>query len=155
MNQPEAHDAATKICLLVDRKLAILNFLLQQGLQQQQLVQEGDASQLLSLLAKKQSQIQALVDVQDAISELQEANPDSTLRWRSSQQQAECQQAIERCNSLGQQVLQLEATCEQMAQQARDAMAEQMQEFSNFRSSSSRSSSLQDHTHLAQFDESS
>ena len=155
MTQPEHSEVISTMNMLVDRKLAILNFLLQQGLEQQQLIQDGDASRLLSVLAKKQSRIEELVDVQDAITELQKSNPASTPHWRSSQQQTECQQRIQECNAIGQQVLQLEATCAQLALQAREAMAEQMQEFSTFSSSSSRTSSLQDQTHLAQFDESS
>ncbi|MEZ6088272.1 MAG: hypothetical protein R3C05_09660 [Pirellulaceae bacterium] len=155
MNPCQPFDAATEICILVDRKLAILNSLLQHGIQQQRLIQAGDADQLMSLLARKQSHLQELVDVQETLGVLLERHDEATLRWRSPQQRAECKQRIDHCNALGHEVLQLEGDCVQMAQRKRDAIAAQVQEFSSFRSSSSRTSSLNDQTHLAQFDESS
>ncbi|QDV67040.1 FlgN protein [Rosistilla carotiformis] len=145
-------DAASRLSQLVDEKFHLLVALLEKGEQQRQMIETGDATALLHLLAEKQTLISDLQRLQDAISTIQLAGE---LVWPSPELRGRCQAAAQQCNALGQQVLEMEAVCERQATTQRDAMAKQIQEFSNFNSRSSNSYSLDDETHLAEFDESS
>ncbi|QDS86749.1 FlgN protein [Rosistilla ulvae] len=152
MTSPSSADASARLSQLVDDKFRLLSLLLEKGEQQRQLIESGDATALLHLLGEKQTLISDLQRLQDGIAQIQSGGE---LSWASPAARQRCQTTAQQCNALGQQVLEIEALCERNASTQRNAVAKQIQEFSNFNSRSSDSYSLDDETRLAEFDESS
>lgn len=153
-SQPNT-DTAVRLSHFVDEKFRLLQSLLEKGELQLRLIESGDASGLLHLLAEKQTLINALTDAQDAIAAIQSSSEGQAMVWASPAARARCQAIAAECNAMGQQVLEIEAMCEKNATTQRDALSQQIHDFSNFNSRSSDSYAQDDETHLAEFDESS
>lgn len=147
--------SAAHLSAQIQAKLRMLEALLDKGKQQLQLIQSGDTTKLLELLAEKSTLIRELAAIQETISRLQQPDVQSMISWPDPAQRAAAQAAAKQCNLLGQQVLELEATCEHAARERRDSMAQQIEEFSVFESRKSESLDPNDGNPLASFDESS
>ena len=140
----------------INAKLSILKELEQQGELQKQLVSQGSGTQLLQLLAGKQPIIDRLSTIEHRLGGLQAKRSNaSDSAGENTPEKSRCKQLAQQCNIVGQRVLELEQECEVEAKRWRDSLANSMQEFSQFASSSAAKDDSFDETHLAQFDESS
>ena len=138
----------------VQEKVRVLTDLTRFGQEQVTMINQGNSLSLLGLLSDKQRLIDALGEIQSRMAPLLETPPDRR-QWSSAGLRQKCLQATERCNALGQKLLQLEQECEQKAVKQQTLLAKQIKEFSFFDSSSMQIHDPSEETHLASFDESS
>jgi flagellar biosynthesis/type III secretory pathway chaperone len=92
---------------LVSRKRDVLLQLSDVGQRQRRIVEEGDTSTLLQLLAAKQKLIAALQELEREMAPFHAEDPDSRI-WPTSDDRARCAVEAAECNQLLEQVVALE-----------------------------------------------
>ena len=111
---------------LIDQKYHVLTQLWQLARGQRDVVQTGDVSRLMSLLALKQRALQQLQEVERQLHPFREQDPDSRL-WRSPQHREQARTAAARCASLLQDIMSAEQESVTHLTLRRDAAASQLQ----------------------------
>jgi flagellar biosynthesis/type III secretory pathway chaperone len=116
---------------LMDQKHDVLVQLHQLSQQQRVRVDEGhEISELLGLLAAKQTLLEKLNALERQLDPFRQEDPESR-RWRSASDRRRCAQVAGRCQSLMGEILELEKRSETELRRRRDRTAEQLQAVSN------------------------
>ncbi len=116
-----------RLAELMLAKVQTLEQLCELSRQQAIITQSGDATILLSFLARKQPLMERLQEVQDWLAEYQEDDPESRV-WRSSELRSACRSASERCQHLLAEIVLLEKQSLDEMSERRDALAAQLQD---------------------------
>jgi hypothetical protein len=111
---------------LIDQKQHVLTQLWQLARGQSDVVQTGDVSRLMSLLALKQRALHQLQDLERQLQPFREQDPESRT-WRSPQHREQTRVASAHCESLLQQIMSTEQACVANLTLRRDAAASQLQ----------------------------
>ena len=110
---------------LIHRKHVVLTHLRDTGQQQIALVEKGDVTELLKLLATKQQLIAQLQTVERQLAPYRNEDPE-TRTWKSPAARAETSQQALQCNQLLREVLELEKQSENRMVSRRDDVATQL-----------------------------
>lgn len=95
--------------------------------QQASITQSGDATILLSFLARKQPLMDRLQELQEALAEYQDDDPEARV-WQSDTHRLTCRAASDRCQQLLSEIVLLEKQSLDEMSERRDALAAQLQE---------------------------
>lgn len=112
---------------LIEQKHHLLTQIHALALRQVEYVDAGDTGKLLGLLAAKQSLLQNLQGLERQLDPFRHQDPDRRS-WRSLQQRRTTHDLAARCESLLQQIMQIERHCEGHLMARRDAAAERLQQ---------------------------
>jgi flagellar biosynthesis/type III secretory pathway chaperone len=116
---------------LMDRKHEVLVQLHQLSQQQRARVDEGhDVSELLGLLAAKQTLLDKLNTLERQLDPFRRQDPESR-DWRSADERRRCSRVAGRCQSLMGEILELERHAEMELRRRRDRTAERLKAVSN------------------------
>jgi hypothetical protein len=117
-----------RLANLIRNKHQVLTQLRDVGQRQSKLVAIGDTTSLLKLLAAKQHLISALQAVEHELTPYFAEDPESR-KWRTFEDRALCAQQAAECNSLLEEVVQLEKSGAEQMTARRNEVAEQLQRF--------------------------
>lgn len=112
---------------LISRKHQVLERLRAVGGEQIELVENGEVSALLKLLAAKQSLILNLQAVEGELAPYRDENPEQR-QWATPAARARCAQQAQECNELLNEVVYLEKQSEDKMLARRDQVAIQLQQ---------------------------
>jgi flagellar biosynthesis/type III secretory pathway chaperone len=121
--------ATDVLAALVATKLKIVELLAQLARRQLVLARDGDMSDLLKLLAAKQTVLGQLQIVEQRLDPFRSQNPDERV-WASSADRARCQQQASRCDELLAETMQLERQGESEMVRRRDSASTALNHFS-------------------------
>ena len=110
---------------LIRKKHQILMRLRDVGRQQADLVGGGEIGALLKLLAGKQQLIVGLQDLERLLKPYYAENPQSRA-WRTPPERAECARLVTECNTLLEEVVQLEKRGAEQMDARKNEVAEQL-----------------------------
>lgn len=110
---------------LVGRKFDCLRQLRDLGLRQQSLIDAGEITELLRLLADKQRLIDELHRLERELDPFRGQDPDRRA-WASDAERLRCASLAEQSTRLLSEVLDCEKRCEEMLQRRRDDTAERL-----------------------------
>lgn len=114
----------TQLADLIRRKHAVLAQLCEVGRRQKDVVERGETTALLELLAAKQTMITLLQQVERELAPFQAEHPDARV-WESAEARAHCAAQAVECNQLLAAVVELERHCaEQMTARRNDVAAQ-------------------------------
>ncbi len=116
-----------RLAELMLAKVETLEQLCELARQQASITQTGDATILLSFLARKQPLMDRLQDLQDCLAEYQLDDPEARV-WRSDSHRSACRAASDRCQNLLSEIVLLEKQSLDEMSERRDAMAAQLQD---------------------------
>lgn len=108
-------------------KVHTLEQLCELARQQSSITQNGDATILLSFLARKQPLMDRLQELQDSLAEYQGDDPETRV-WQSNGHRSACRAASDRCQSLLSEIVLLEKQSLDEMSERRDALAAQLQD---------------------------
>lgn len=114
-----------KLAALIEQKLRVLTQLRDVGMQQIELVESGDTTNLLKLLAAKQHLIGALQAAEGELAPFRDEDPEGR-QWPTAEARTRCAAQAEECNHLLSQVVQLEKQSEDQMIARRDQVASQL-----------------------------
>lgn len=117
--------STTQLADLVGRKHACLLQLRDLGRRQRELIESGDVTQLLGLLAVKQRSIGELHDLERQLDPYRGDDPSARM-WTGEAERLRCASLAEQANRLLVEVLDLERRCEEALRRRRDETAEQL-----------------------------
>lgn len=118
------HDT-TRLADLVARKHACLMQLRELGRRQSDLIESGDMTQLLGLLAVKQRSIGALHELERQLDPYRAEEPSQRV-WRLEAERVRCASLADQAARLLAEVLDLERRCEESLRRRRDEAAERL-----------------------------
>jgi hypothetical protein len=110
---------------LIGRKHDCLTRLREHGLRQQELIETGEMTQLLGLLAVKQRELNELHDLETQLNPFRDQDPDRR-RWSSDAERLRCASLAEQAARLLREILDCEKRCEESLQRRRDETAVQL-----------------------------
>ena len=116
-----------RLAELVLAKVQTLEQLCELARQQSSITQTSDATLLLSFLARKQPLMDRLQEVQEALAEYQDDDPEAR-QWRSDEHRSACRAASDRCQQLLSEIVLLEKQSLDEMSERRDALAAQLQD---------------------------
>jgi hypothetical protein len=96
------------------------------GRRQQAMIDDGDMTALLDLLAAKQKPITQIQRLERALDPYRRQDPEQRV-WRSPESRARCAETLAQCETLLAEVLNQEKYCEQALLRRRDEAARQLQ----------------------------
>ena len=111
---------------LVQRKLTVLTLLARLGKQQLAVIEGGDMSLLMKLLAAKQTLLVQLQELERRLNPFRSDDPDARV-WVSADARAECQRQAGECNLRLTEVMELEKQAERQMVLRRDGVAARLQ----------------------------
>jgi len=111
---------------LIERKRRCLLQLRDVGHRQLELIESGEMSALLDLLASKQSMLLTLQKIERAMDPFRDQDPQSR-QWRSPAHRARCGEMLQQCETLLGDIVTCEKYCETALVERRDATAVQLQ----------------------------
>ncbi|MBN8626993.1 MAG: hypothetical protein J0M17_16055 [Planctomycetes bacterium] len=114
-----------KLIVCLTAKQECLTLLRALGLQQRLLIEAGEMTNLLQLLAEKQRTILRLQEVERELDPFRNDDPDRRA-WPSQASRLECAALAERCERLLADVLDCEKTCEEELRRRRDETAREL-----------------------------
>lgn len=115
--------ATDRLARLIAARRQVLTVLAELARRQLQLIDQGQISSLLSLLATKQAVLRQLETLHRELAPFHAEDPDAR-QWRSPQARAECQRLAAECQALHAQVLELERQAEAALSTRQAATAE-------------------------------
>lgn len=95
------------------------------GLRQRQLIETGEMTRLLEVLAEKQRVIVRLQEVEHGLDPFRHDDP-TGRRWSGEAERLHCAALVHRCEKLLEEVLNCEKTCEEALRNRRDDAARQL-----------------------------
>ncbi len=116
-----------RLAELVLAKVQTLEQLCELARQQSAITQTGDATILLSFLARKQPLMDRLQEVQELLAEYEDDDPELRV-WRSVDHRSARRVASDRCQSLLAEIVLLERQSLDEMSERRDALAAQLQD---------------------------
>jgi hypothetical protein len=96
------------------------------GHRQRAVIEDGDMTALLDLLAAKQKPIAQLQRLERALDPFRRQDPDCRV-WRSPKDRSRCAESLQQCETLLAEVMNEEKYCEQALLRRRDEAARQLQ----------------------------
>lgn len=114
-----------RLAELIGQKRQVLAQLQQVAVRQGELVEVGDSTTLLRLLAAKQNLLGGLQKVERALTPFHEQDPESRV-WPSPEARAACAAEAGECSRLLEEVVALEKQHEQRMTEQRDHVAQQL-----------------------------
>jgi hypothetical protein len=111
---------------LIDSRHEVLVQIRELARQQAVLVQDGNMTRLMSLLAVKQRLLNTLQECEQKLEPFRAQDPDLRV-WRSTAERQRCKQVAERSETLLAEILYVERQCESELVQRRDQTAELLQ----------------------------
>jgi hypothetical protein len=96
------------------------------GRKQLELIDAGDMSSLMNLLAVKQRPLLTLQRIERALNPFRNQDPDKRI-WRSPDARAQCAEQVKQCESLLAEIVSQEKHCEAALVKRRDEAAAQLQ----------------------------
>ncbi|MGC3965794.1 MAG: hypothetical protein QM775_00015 [Pirellulales bacterium] len=115
----------TQLAALMHVKHECLTLLRVLGLRQRELIDAGEMTRLLELLAEKQRTIHTLQQTEQALDPFRQEDP-AGRAWPSEAQRLHCAGLVSRCDALLAEVLECERLCEEMLRGRRDETARQL-----------------------------
>ena len=100
-----------RLTQLVDCKLQILQVLHRLAQQQQEIIAGGDMTNLLKLLGAKQTVMDQLAKLERQLDPFRGQDPDARA-WRSPADRERCQQTVQSCNQMLDEIMRLEKDAE-------------------------------------------
>lgn len=117
--------ATEQLSELIHRKHEVLAQLRDLGQRQQEVVQQGETSTLLKLLATKQTMIVALQNVEQELAPFHAEDPEQRV-WPSREARSQCARQAAECNRLLQEIVELERYCGERMTLRRNEVAAQL-----------------------------
>jgi len=114
-----------RLAKLVEDKRACLGQLRSLGGRQQELIEDGDMTQLLTLLSTKQRFIALLQSLERDLAPFRSEDPDARV-WSSPQARARCAEEAAQCGKLLDEVVDQERKNESLMHQRRHAVADRL-----------------------------
>lgn len=114
-----------RLAELVDQKLQCLVQLLELAVHQDDLIERGEMTALLSLLATKQRVLLALQQTEKSLDPFREEDPDRRV-WATADDRQRCAERISQCERLLAEVLSREKQSETVMRQRRDEVTAQL-----------------------------
>lgn len=111
---------------LIDKKHHVLEQLRQLSRRQTELIDQGDMTRLIRLLAAKQKLLGDLQSLESELHPFRDEDPESR-QWRTPDARARCRQTAERCEALLGEIMLIEKQSESELTQRRDTVAAQLQ----------------------------
>jgi hypothetical protein len=111
-----------RLAALIAAKLQVLEILARLSQRQLALIDAGEMTALVKLLASKQTVMSQMQTLEQQMAPFRGVDPDARV-WRSSADRAACQAQAERCNALLAEALALEQQAEEAMLRRRDAAA--------------------------------
>ncbi len=111
---------------LIDQKHGVLIELRELSRRQVDVIDGGDTSKLISILAAKQKHLNRLQEIQRGLDPFRDQDPESR-EWRVPDDRERCRAAAERCEALLREIMIVERQCESNLIVRRDAAADQLQ----------------------------
>lgn len=112
--------STTRLAGLITAKQQVLEILVQLGRKQVAMITSGDVSSLMKLLAGKQSVMNHLQMIEQAMVPFRGQEPEQRV-WESPAHRTACQARAEQCNALLTEAMQLEQVAEKEMVLRRDA----------------------------------
>jgi hypothetical protein len=116
-----------KLAELIHKKHQVLVQLREVGYRQSDLVSSGDTASLLKLLAAKQQLIMSLQALERQLTPCYAEDPERRV-WRTPEDRARCAKQSAECNTLLQEVVELEKLSAEKMTMRRNEVAEQLQQ---------------------------
>jgi flagellar biosynthesis/type III secretory pathway chaperone len=120
-------NSTDRLAELIEQKRHVLAELRGVGEQQSALITQGDTTSLLKLLAVKQQWISTLQRLERELAPFYAEDPNSRT-WRSTQDRARCAQAAAECNTLLDEIVQLEKQGAEIMTARRNEVAQQLEQ---------------------------
>jgi hypothetical protein len=117
--------STTKLVECMVRKHDCLTQLLALGARQRELIETGEMTQLLNVLAEKQRSIASLQECEQALDPFRGDDPDRRV-WAGEAERLHCAGLASRCERMFAEVLACEKHCEEALRRRRDETAEQL-----------------------------
>lgn len=136
---------------LIDAKYALLVELHQLATRQAGVIDSGDLSRLMSLLATKQQLLNAVTQLEGRMDPFRAEDPDRRV-WPSSAHRQRAREIAARSDQLLGEIMAVERNCEQQLIQRRDQVAERLQKHTNFSTHVANAYLSPDRTSGGQFD---
>lgn len=111
---------------LIDKKYEVLSLLRQLSRAQSDIVQCGDITRLMKLLATKQNLLNQLQNLEQQLDPFRSQDPDSR-RWKSPERRQHAREMATRCESLLNEIMLVEKQCEGELVLRRDATSTRLQ----------------------------
>lgn len=111
---------------LIDKKHYVLEQLRQLSRRQTELIDKGEMTKLIRLLAVKQKLLADLQALEVELHPFRDQDPDSR-QWRTPDGRTRCQHTVERCEALLGEILLIEKQSESELIHRRDTVAAQLQ----------------------------
>jgi len=126
MTTPSPNSDASQLAAAIARKAELLELLHKLGEAQLALVNAGDMSRLMQVLASKESLLTQLQLVERQLDPFREQDPERRT-WPSAEARRRCQDDANRCAALLAQIVSLEKQSEAEMTRRREATAAQLQ----------------------------
>ncbi len=111
---------------LIDTKVELLSQLRQLAARQVELVEAGDMTRIMNLLAVKQRLLNAVDQIERQLDPFRTEDAEQRA-WQSPAHRQRARDASARCDALLQEIMTVERSCEAQLFQRRDQAAEQLQ----------------------------
>ena len=116
-----------KLAALIAAKLRLVELLARLGRRQLELIDGGEMTDLVKLLAAKQTVLDELQAADRQLAPFRQEDPEHRV-WRSPAERAACQAQADRCNALLSEAMDLERRAEAAMLQRRSAAAATLEE---------------------------
>jgi hypothetical protein len=116
------HARTDQLAALIAAKLQVLQVLVRISRRQLELIDAGEMTALVKLLASKQTVMNQLQSLEQKLAPFRDDDPDQRA-WRSPAERAECQTRAEQARLLLAEAIKLEKQAEQAMVAQRDAVA--------------------------------
>lgn len=110
---------------LIEAKLLLLRQLRELAAQQAHVIEQGDMSRVMSVLAIKQRLLNAIEQVERQLDPFREQDPDQRV-WKSPTHRQRARESSEQCDALLNEIMAVEKACEAQLSFRRDHTAEQI-----------------------------
>ena len=110
---------------LIDAKLVLLQQLRELAAQQALVIEHGDISRIMNVLAVKQRLLNALEQLERRLDPFREEDPDQRV-WKSPVHRQRTRETSERCDALLSEIVAVERECEVQLSFRRDHAADQL-----------------------------
>jgi len=116
-----------QLSALMERQLNVLSALKMLAVQQAECLGADHVELLLSLIARKQPLIEEFLQIHAELKPFRDEDPDTRV-WSDNKDRARCQELLESCNKLHQEIMRLESHALGELELNRNAIAAQLQD---------------------------
>lgn len=119
-----------RLASLIDKKCEILSSLRELAARQNEIVEGGDMTKLLTLLANKQALLQGMQSIERQLDPFREQDPEART-WPSPEHRRRAQAVAARCDALLSELVSIEKQCVGELNERRDKVADRLQGMHN------------------------